>query len=373
MELATQKTVLYDTHISLGARIVSFSGFLMPLHYSGIIEEHNSVRNSVGLFDLSHMGEFYISGKDSFPFLQRITTNDLSKINVGQAQYSAFCNKLGGIIDDFLIYRFTDHFLIVVNASNIVKDFMWLKENVNVNEDISIEDQSNTFSLLSIQGPLSLDLLLSLVKNSEEIESLPYYHYCHTNIGGVDIICSRTGYTGELGYELYIKGSGVKSIWNIIMDKGADLNIQAIGLGARDTLRLEMKYCLYGNDISENNNPLEARLGWITKFGKGDFIGKEKLIQFKSEGIKRKLIGFEISGKGIARNGYKLIKNGTVVGHVTSGSYSPSLLTSIGMAYVKSDYTKIGENLIIDARGRELQATIVNTPFWTKGTALDQF
>ena len=369
MDQVGQKTALYDTHIALGAKIVSFSGFLMPLQYSGIKDEHNSVRNSVGLFDLSHMGEFTVSGKDSMSFLQRMTINDLSRVHVGQAQYSAFCNKLGGIIDDCVIYRLKDCYLLVVNASNISKDFNWLLQNLQAEEDVSIKNKSKNYSLLAVQGPLSLDLLQRLGKTSEVIGSLPFYHHCFTNIAGVDVICARTGYTGELGYELYIEDSSVKTVWNALMKKGSDLNIQAIGLGARDTLRLEMKYCLYGNDISEITNPLEAGLGWITKFEKGNFIGKDKLIQIKTEGIKRKLIGFQVSDKRIARNGYKVMRNGKTVGHVTSGSHSPSLLKSIGVAYVKSNCSEIGSNLTIDARGRELKATIVRTPFWTKGTS----
>ncbi|MEE2877038.1 MAG: glycine cleavage system aminomethyltransferase GcvT, partial [Candidatus Neomarinimicrobiota bacterium] len=349
-------------------KMVDFAGFRMPIQYSSIIEEHNAVRSGVGLFDLSHMGEFVVSGDEAVPFLQRMTTNDISQVEVGQAQYTAICNERGGIIDDCVVYRFEDHFLLVVNASNIEKDFDWFERHLS--DKVSITDRSKDYCLIAVQGPRSLELLLKATdKSKEAVESLPFYCHCTVTIEGLDVICARTGYTGELGYELYLDGGGADRIWSALSDQDMDCQAQPVGLGARDTLRLEMKYCLYGNDIDEETNPLEAGLGWITKLDKGDFIGGEALREIKSKGLERKLIGFQISGRGIARHGCEVIADGTTVGHVTSGTHSPSLEKSIGMAYVETGYSFVGSKLTIDSRRRQLEATVVKTPFWTKGTA----
>ena len=362
-----KRTSLYDYHLSLGAKMVPFGGFEMPVQYSGIIDEHISVREAVGLFDLSHMGEFVISGSRAASFLQRMTTNDINAVQIGQAQYTAICNENGGIIDDCVLYRFSDHYLLVVNASNIEKDFGWLESNIQ--GEVLLKDRSDDFSLVAIQGPHSLDLMCRVVNNPEEVKFLPFYWHCESVVAGVHVICARTGYTGELGYEIYINGEEAEPVWNILLEEGASLGVKPVGLGARDTLRLEMKYCLYGNDIDEKTNPIEAGLGWITKLEKGDFVGKAAIAKVQSDGPERKLIGFELLDRGIARHGYSAICNGNTIGIVTSGTHSPTLGKSIGMAYVDSFHASTGTELEIDVRGKVIPATVVETPFWTKGTA----
>jgi aminomethyltransferase len=362
-----KKTSLYDYHLSLGAKMVPFGGFEMPVQYSGIIDEHLSVREAVGLFDLSHMGEFVISGSRAASFLQQMTTNDINAVQIGQAQYTAICNENGGIIDDCVLYRFSDHYLLVVNASNIEKDFGWLESNIQ--GEVLLKDRSDDFSLIAIQGPHSLDLICQVVSNPEEVKSLPFYWHCESVVAGAHVICARTGYTGELGYEIYINGEEAEPVWNILLEEGASLGVKPVGLGARDTLRVEMKYCLYGNDIDENTNPIEAGLGWITKLEKGDFVGKAAIAKVQSDGPERKLIGFELSDRSIARHGYSAICNGNIIGIVTSGTHSPTLGKSIGMAYVDSFHASTGTELEIDVRGKVIPATVVKTPFWTKGTA----
>ena len=362
-----KRTSLYDYHLSLGAKMVPFGGFEMPVQYSGIIDEHTSVREAVGLFDLSHMGEFVISGSRAASFLQRMTTNDINAVQIGQAQYTAICNENGGIIDDCVLYRFSNHYLLVVNASNIEKDYGWLESNIQ--GEVLLKDRSDDFSLVAIQGPHSLDLMCRVASNPEEVKSLPFYWHCESVVAGAHVICARTGYTGELGYEIYINGEEAEPVWNILLEEGAPLGVKPVGLGARDTLRLEMKYCLYGNDIDEKTNPIEAGLGWITKLEKGDFVGKAAIAKVQSDGPERKLIGFELLDRGIARHGYSAIYNGNTIGSVTSGTHSPTLGKSIGMAYVDSFHASTGTELEIDVRGKVIPATVVETPFWTKGTA----
>ena len=346
--------------------MVDFAGFKMPVHYTSIIEEHNTVRNGVGLFDLSHMGEFAIAGAGAIPYLQRMTTNDVSQLEVGQAQYTAVCNENGGILDDCVLYRFEAHFLLVVNASNIDKVFDWFE--IHLADEVSTTDRSDDYSLVAVQGPRSCELLLMAASEETQISSLHRNRHCKANIGGVELTCARTGYTGELGYELYIECDEVEKVWTTLAEQDVDFEVKPVGLGARDTLRLEMKYCLYGNDIDEETNPLEAGLGWITKLDSDDFIGCEPLRRLKADGLDRKLVGFEISGRGIARKGYAVTENGSAIGHVTSGTHSPSLGKSIGMAYLESSYASVGKELTIDCRGRQLEAIVVETPFWKNGT-----
>ncbi len=367
MDDTLKKTPLYNLHLRHGAKMVDFAGYRMPIQYTGIIEEHNAVRSGVGLFDLSHMGEFVVVGEGASAFLQRMTTNDVSQIEIGQAQYTAVCNERAGILDDCVVYRFEDRYLLIVNASNIEKDFNWFESHLA--DDVSLTDRSDDYSLVAVQGPRSRELLLMAADEEREISSLQFYRHCNATIGGVEVICARTGYTGELGYELYIEGEGADRVWTALSEQEVDFEVKPVGLGARDTLRMEMKYCLYGNDIDEGTNPLEANLGWITKLDNNDFIGKDALVEIKSNGVERKLVGFEISGRGIARHGYEVLANGTVVGDVTSGTHSPSLGKSIGMAYVESHCAAIGQELTINSRGRQLEATVVKTPFWKKGTS----
>lgn len=282
-----EKTKFYNIHQKLGAKIVEFAGFYMPVQYTSILNEHRAVRNSAGMFDVSHMGEVFISGDKAQDFIQYLTVNDASKLFPGRVQYSAMCYPDGGIIDDLLIYKLPDgRFMLVINASNIEKDFNWMLKNNKFN--VTIENKSDEYSLLAVQGPKSKAILQSVCDKELDLQ---YYHFFETKISGIDILISRTGYTGELGYELYFRGDEkvAEEIWNKIFEAGKSFNIQPIGLGARDTLRLEMGFCLYGNDIDQSTNPLEAGLGWITKLNKNDFIGKESLIKIKTDGVKKKI------------------------------------------------------------------------------------
>lgn len=361
-----KRTAFHPIHKRLNAKIVEFGGFEMPLQYSGIFEEHRTVRNSVGLFDVSHMGEFEIRGTDALRFVQYITTNDASKLSDGKALYSLMCYPSGGIVDDLLVYNDANRYMFVVNAANITKDFEWINNNCK-NFDIEIIDKSDEISLLALQGPKSLGTLQKLTKF--DLSTIPYYSFVHTNVVGLDIIASRTGYTGELGFELYFNSavSTAEQIWNALMDAGKEFGIKPIGLGARDTLRLEMGYCLYGNDIDKTTNPLEAGLGWVTKLEKEDFVGKAALLKIKQEGIRKKLIGFVIEGeKAMPRHGYEICTNGSTAGYVTSGMISPVLDKCIGLGYVPSQYAQRGNSVTILIRGKEINAKIVDIPFIKK-------
>ncbi|MDD8019480.1 MAG: glycine cleavage system aminomethyltransferase GcvT, partial [Bacteroidota bacterium] len=346
-----------------GAKIVPFGGFEMPVQYAGIMEEHKTVRNSVGVFDVSHMGEFFAKGANALSFLQKITVNDVSKLQPGKAQYSAMCYNDGGIVDDLLIYmRAENDYMIVVNASNIDKDFAWMKQHCPA--DVKFENKSDEVALLAIQGPKSLDTLKKLT--SVNLSAIEYYHFVQGKLAGIDMTISRTGYTGELGFEIYFDASHAEKIWNAIFEAGKEFGITPIGLGARDTLRLEMGYCLYGNDIDQTTNPLEAGLGWITKLQKNDFIAKNVLDKVKANGIKRKLVGMTLKEKAVPRHGYPIVVNGTNVGTVTSGTFAPSLEKGIAMGYVSTNYAAMGSTVTIDIRGKLMDATVVALPFLKK-------
>lgn len=363
-----KQTSLYSIHKNLNAKLVPFAGYEMPIQYTGIIEEHKIVRNKVGVFDVSHMGEFFIEGENSEEFLQLVTINDVSKLFDGKVQYTAFCNENGNIIDDVLLYRFTKtKFMLVVNASNIEKDFAWL--SLKNSFGVTLTNESDKYSLLAVQGPKAEEVLKTLA--STNISEMEYYTFLEGRIGNVEAIISRTGYTGEKGFELYCKSDDAVELWKIIFESGKNFGIGPVGLGARDTLRLEMGYCLYGNDIDETCNPLEAGLGWITKLKKEKFIGKEKLVSIKNEGLKRKLVGIILEEKFVARHGYNIV-NSTIenkIGIVTSGNFSPSLEKPIALAYVQSEYLE-NENqiLTVDIRGKLVNAKIVPIPFY-KGEA----
>lgn len=361
-----KQTAFYNIHKQLGAKIVEFAGFEMPIQYSGIIDEHKTVRNHVGIFDVSHMGEFEIRGKDALSLVQRVITNDASKLNEGKVQYSAMCYNDGGIVDDLLVYRMKDHFMLVVNGANVQKDFEWIKSNVG---DLHVEfiDRSDEVSLLAVQGPKSLVTLQKLT--GANLSAIPYYSFIRTNVVGIDMIVSRTGYTGELGFELYFDSSIAVSerVWNAIIEAGKEHSIRPVGLAARDTLRLEMGFCLYGNDIDKTTNPLEAGLGWITKFDKGDFIGRDALIKVKEKSIERKLIGFKIDDeKAFPRHGYAIRKNGASIGYVTSGTVSPVLNKGIGMGYVPVAFSQPGNSFSISIRNKDVTAQVVKIPFIKK-------
>lgn len=360
------KTPLYDNHMSLGGNMVSFGGFLLPTFYTGINFEHKIVRSKVGLFDVSHMGEFIISGDDAQSFLQKITINNLEAISIGQAQYTAMCYDNGGIIDDLLIYKDKDKFMMVVNAGNIDKNLQWL--NKNLSGDVKIENMSNKICLLAIQGPKSRVVLQGLM--DKNLNSLPFYHFMRGKIAGIDSLISRTGYTGELGYELYIDSKVVVDLWKTLLDFGSKYGLHPVGLGCRDTLRLEMTYPLYGNDIDKNTNPFEAGLGWITNLSKDFFMGKAILEDLKNN-IKRRLVSIVMNEKSIPRNGCLIYSNNNLIGKITSGTMSPSIGKGIGLGLVKSSYAHIGTNIEIDIRGKKKSATIIKSPFYKRGSLLD--
>lgn len=359
-----KKTNFYSIHEKLGAKIVDFAGFQMPVFYSSIIGEHKAVRNKVGVFDVSHMGEVFIRGDKALDFIQHITINDASALYDGRIQYSAMCYPDGGIVDDLLVYRISEkEYLLVVNASNKDKDVAWMRENNKVGAQI--DDESDEFSLLAIQGPKSKDTLQKICDKKIELE---YYHLFKAKIAGFDAIVSRTGYTGELGYEVYFKGDEACAIkiWNAIFEAGKEFGIEPVGLGARDSLRLEMGMCLYGNDIDQTTNPLEAGLGWITKLKKEEFIAKDVLVKVKADGLKRKLVGMISDEKTFPRHGYDLSLNGKVIGHVTSGTVSPILEKPIAMGYVPAELSALGSKVNFLIRGKEFPATVVKFPFISK-------
>jgi aminomethyltransferase len=356
-----KKTRLYSIHEKLGAKIVDFAGYKMPVQYTSIISEHKSVRTSVGVFDISHMGEIFISGDKALDFVQHITVNDASLLIDGRIQYSAMCYKDGGIVDDILVYRINEKkYMLVVNASNKDKDYQWMINNNNFEVDIS--DESDDYSLLAVQGPNSKKVIEKLFG---EIIDLEYYHFRLIKIDGTEVILSRTGYTGELGYELYFKGdeSVAENIWDKLFEAGEKFDIKPIGLGARDSLRLEMGYCLYGNDIDQTTNTIEAGLGWITKLKKTEFLGQDVLMKEKETGITRKLVPMISDEKAFPRHGYNLSVEGVVVGKITSGTVSPMLGKAIALGYVESDFAKEGNKIDFIIRGREIPAVITKLPF----------
>ena len=357
-----QITAFNQIHKQLGAKMVEFAGFEMPIEYSGIKDEHMTVRESVGVFDVSHMGEFWIKGPNALDLVQRVTTNDVAKLTVGQAQYSCFPNGKGGIVDDLLVYYFEpEKYMLVVNAANIEKDWNWIVSQ-NTNGAV-LQNASPEISQLAIQGPKALATLQKLTDlNLSEIK---YYTFLTGAIGGVDeVIISATGYTGSGGFELYFRNEYAELLWKKIFDAGAEFGIKPIGLAARDTLRLEMGFCLYGNDIDDSTSPIEAGLGWITKFNGHHFVDKDFLLMQQQEGVERKLRGFEMIDRGIPRHDYELTdQDGNVIGRVTSGTMSPVLNKGIGMGYVHKAYSAIGTEVYINVRNKLLKAKIVKLPF----------
>ncbi|MFC2126086.1 glycine cleavage system aminomethyltransferase GcvT [Bacteroidota bacterium] len=361
MEL--KQTALTEVHIGLGARMVPFAGYNMPVRYSSDIEEHQTVRNGVGVFDVSHMGEFMIEGPEALDLIQYVTSNDASKLINGQVQYSCLPNEDGGIVDDLLVYRFDDEkFMLVVNASNIEKDWNWISKNNSY--DASMENISDKITLLAIQGPDAINVLQKIT--ASDLASMQYYTFKKGNIGDITdgAIISATGYTGAGGFEVYVYNEFARNIWNMIFEAGKEFNIKPIGLGARDTLRLDMGYCLYGNDIDDTTSPIEAGLGWITKFTK-EFINKDFIVKQKEEGIQKRLVGFKMIDKGIPRNGYDILNNsGEKIGSVTSGTQSPSMGIGIGLGYVAAEYKAPGTEVIIGIRSRQLKAEVVKLPIY---------
>ncbi len=359
-----KKTKFYNIHEKLGAKLVDFAGYLMPVQYSSIINEHKVVRNSVGVFDVSHMGEVTIKGEKALDFLQHITINDVSKLSDGRVQYSAMCYEDGGIVDDLLVYRISQNeYFLVINASNIQKDIDWMHKNNSFG--VEIINESDEYSLLAVQGPNSKKVLQEICDKEFDLE---YYNFFHTKCAGIDMLVSRTGYTGELGYELYFKSDekDAETFWNTLFDKGKKYQIEPAGLGARDSLRLEMGFCLYGNDIDETTNPIEAGLGWITKVNKGDFIGRDAIVKIKTEGVKRKLAAMISVERVLPRHGYEISQNGDVVGNITSGTLSPILGHPIALGYVDKEYIDSEAQLNVKIRDKEIPLTIVKLPFIKK-------
>ena len=354
-----KQLVLSDIHESIGGKMVEFAGYNMPVQYEGVKAEHHTVRNEVGVFDVSHMGEVFVTGEKALDFLQYITSNDVSKLTPGKIQYTCLPNTDGGIVDDFLLYMLTENsYLLVVNASNMEKDLAWINKHNTFG--CVINNQSDNYSLLAVQGPKSIELLQELsVVNLSEIK---YYNFKIGNIAGIeDVILSRTGYTGEIGFELYIKNESVKKVWEAIFTTSIEL--KPIGLAARDTLRLEKGFCLYGNDINDTTSPIEAGLSWITKFTK-EFINHKQLKDQKEGSATRKLVGLEVVDKGIARNGYPIVdENGSEIGIVTSGTMSPTLNKAIAMAYVTKELSKVGSTVYIQVRKKQIKAVVVALPF----------
>ena len=353
---------LNEVHKALNAKMVPFAGYNMPVSYEGVNVEHETVRKGVGVFDVSHMGEFLITGPHALELIQKVTSNDASKLTDGKAQYSCLPNDKGGIVDDLIVYRFNEEkYLLVVNASNIDKDWNWISGHNTM--DATMRDLSDDYSLLAIQGPKAAEAMQSLTK--VDLKEIKFYTFEVAEFAGVNnVIISATGYTGSGGFEIYFKNDDAVTIWNKVMKAGAEFNIKPIGLAARDTLRLEMGYCLYGNDIDDTTSPLEAGLGWITKFTK-DFINSENLKKEKEEGPKRKLIAFELDERGIPRHGYDIVdENGRIIGVVTSGTMSPSLDKGIGMGYIPTDMAKNNDKIFIQIRKNAIPATQVKLPFY---------
>lgn len=357
-----KNTALTATHEALGAKIVPFAGYNMPVQYEGVNIEHETVRNGVGVFDVSHMGEFLIEGPTALDLIQKVTSNDASKLTIGKAQYSCFPNDDGGIVDDLIVYKVKEEtYLLVVNASNIEKDWNWIQSKNDVGAEM--KDISEDYSLLAIQGPKAVEAMQSLT--SHDLSAIKFYNFEVGDFAGIEnVIISATGYTGSGGFEIYCKNEEVQQVWDKVLEAGADFGIKPIGLAARDTLRLEMGYCLYGNDIDDTTSPIEAGLGWITKFTK-DFTNSEALKAQKERGVERKLVAFELDERGIPRQGYDIVDgNGKTIGKVTSGTMSPSLGKGIGLGYVPKVFASVDSKINIQVRKNAIPATVVKLPFY---------
>ena len=354
---------LHTIHEKLGAKMVPFAGYNMPVQYEGVTAEHLTVRESVGVFDVSHMGEFLVEGENALALIQKVTSNDASKLEIGDAQYSCLPNENNGIVDDLICYKMKENqYLLVVNASNIEKDWNWISKYNEV-FGANLKDVSDAYSLLAIQGPKAVEAMQSL--SSLDLADISFYKFKIGDFSGIEnVIISATGYTGSGGFEIYCKNEDAVQIWNKVFEAGADYGIKPIGLAARDTLRLEMGYCLYGNDIDDTTSPIEAGLGWITKFTK-DFVNNEALAKQKEQKPDRKLVAFELDERGIPRHGYDIVdENGTVIGNVTSGTMSPCLQKGIGMGYVPRIMAKSGTQIYIQVRKKAIPATVVKLPFY---------
>ena len=358
-----RRTSLYSVHRRLGAKMVEFAGWKMPVQYRGVIEEHLAVRSRAGLFDVSHMGEVEVRGPGALDLCQRVTGNDVSRIKTAQAQYNLLLNEHGGIVDDIVVYRLeTDHFLICVNAANTDKDFQWIKKNSRGR--VEVQDTSSRYVQLALQGPLAEKILQRLT--SVRLDEMRPFHFSFGEISMIRCLVARTGYTGEDGFELYCDSSQGERLWSALLDAGRDVGLQPAGLGARDTLRLERAFPLYGHELNETTTPLEAGLEWVTRFSKGSFLGREALLKQKREGVRRKLVGLEMIGPGIARSHYSILKQGQTIGEVTSGTKSPTLGRPIALGYVLAEEAGLGNTVEVEIRGRRVGARIVSLPFYRR-------
>jgi aminomethyltransferase len=354
-----KRTPLRDVHVEAGAKMVPFGGWEMPVQYAGILEEHRAVRSAAGLFDISHMGEFEVRGPNALAAIQRLTSNDASALEPGHVQYSLLCQDDGGIVDDLTLYRMgSQHWMLVVNAGDIPGDWRWVTEH---EPGEAWKDVSAETALLAVQGPRAEAIVQRLT--SAALGGIRYYHFAKDAVAGVPTVISRTGYTGEDGFELYVPASEAVRLWKALLDAGRPDGLVPVGLGARDTLRLEMRYALYGNDIDRTTNPLEAGLGWVVKPAKGDFIGRPAIEAMRARGVPRKLAGFEMVERAVPRHGYPILRDGARAGEVTSGSFSPSLERGIGLGYVRADSAAVGTELAIEIRGAGQPARVAKTPF----------
>jgi aminomethyltransferase len=359
VDTSLKRTPLFSAHVKAGARMVPFGGWEMPVQYTGIIEEHRTVRTAAGCFDVSHMGEFEVEGPSALAALQRLTTNDVTALEVGQVQYSVLCYPNGGIVDDLTVYRLApERYMITVNAGNIDKDWAHVTEH---GAGARWRNLSEATGLIAVQGPKAEALVGRLA--DVDVTRIGYYHVAEGKVGGVTALISRTGYTGEDGFELYVAAADTGRLWNALLESGRADGAAPIGLGARDTLRLEMRYALYGNDIDETTNPLEAGLGWVVKPAKGEFLGREAIERMRAAGPPRKLVGLEMTERAVARHGYPVVKDGAATGVVTSGSDGPSVDRYIAMAYVGSAHAAVGTDLGVEIRGQVKSARVVKTPF----------
>ncbi|HLM67694.1 MAG TPA: glycine cleavage system aminomethyltransferase GcvT [Longimicrobium sp.] len=365
-EATLHRTPLYAEHVALNAKIVPFAGYEMPVQYpAGITAEHQAVRNAAGLFDVSHMGEFIVRGERALELVQHVTTNDASKIEVGQAQYSTLCNENGFLLDDLLVYRFPDRYMLVVNGSNREKDWAWVSRFAG-DFGVELEDRTDDIALLALQGPRAQAILARLTDH--DLDSIRYYRFAEGTVDGMPVTISRTGYTGEDGFELYVGADDAAALWRRLLEVGKDDGLLPTGLGCRDSLRLEMGYALYGNDLDEARTPLEAGLAWVTKLDKGDFVGRDALRRQKEEGVKVRLAGFKLRERGFPRHGYPVEFNGERSGEVTSGTMSPTLGYGVGLAYVPVAAAKPGSEIGVVIRDRAVPAEVVRPPFHTGGT-----
>ncbi len=362
MDTPLKRTPLFEAHVAAGARMVPFGGWEMPVQYRGIVEEHRTVRSAVGLFDVSHMGEFEVTGSQALAALQSLTTNDVSALEIGQVQYSLLCLPDGGIVDDLTLYRIgTERFMLTVNAANIDKDWAWVTEQSRQFRGAAWRNTSAETALIAVQGPKAEALVGRLA--DRDVATIGYYRFASGRVAGAETVISRTGYTGEDGFELYLPAPDATRVWRALLEKGAADGVAPIGLGARDTLRLEMRYALYGNDIDETTNPVEAGLGWVVKAAKGEFVGRDAIEKVRVAGPRRKLVGLEMADRAVARHGYPIVKDGHTLGVVTSGSYGPSVDKSIALAYVDAAHAVVGADLGVEIRGQARPGRIVKTPF----------